>query len=165
LVAALSVAGCGGDDNDDAASTGPARAETPAAQACPPQTDQILKDAAFRMSHDDFDGAFEVLGEVKDCPRVKDELVVFKARAAKKTLQIAKDQLAKAKRRGGNNASPQPAVSLARNSIRYKDTPEARAFLKVALAELDRFNAKYGPKPAEDGGPPAGAGDGGPPTP
>jgi len=164
VLAALTLAACGGDDDDGGAQTQPERAETPAAQACPPQTDRILEDAELRMASDDFDGAFAVMDEVKDCPRVQELLVEYKDRAAKKTLEIAKKQLQIAKRRGGNNASPQAAVSIARNSIKYKDTPEARAFLKKAEAELRKFKAKYGERPAEDdGGPPSDAGEGGPP--
>jgi hypothetical protein len=162
----LAVAGCGSDDDggdDKKAATTPERAETAAATACPPETDQVLAEAKFSMGHDDFDGAIAALDKVGDCPRAQKREAAYRVRAAAKTLELAKKQLKLARDRGGNNASPQPAVSLARNSIRYKDTPEARQFLAEARAALARFNRKYGPKPAEDGGPPQGAGEGGPP--
>ena len=158
VLVTFALAGCGGDNDDATNREAPERAETPAAQACPPQTDQILDDAAFRMSHDDFDGAFAVMDEVKEVE------TDYRAIAARTTLRIARARLREAERANDNDTSPQPAVSLARNSIRYKDTPEARAFLKKAEAALAAFKRKYGPRPDEEpGGPPPGAGEGGPP--
>ncbi|HEX8083706.1 MAG TPA: hypothetical protein VF529_05395 [Solirubrobacteraceae bacterium] len=159
LLAALGPSACGGDD--DGGGSAPDRAETPAAQACPPETDQLLADAKQRMSHDDFDGAFAVMKRAADCPRVQERLVEYKERAAAKTLEIARRQLRNAHRR---NDSPQAAVSLARNSLKYKETPQARAFYEKALRELNAFKRAHGEKPDEEpGGPPAGAGEGGPP--
>ena len=71
LAAALATAGCG-DDNDDSGD-GPDRAETPAAQACPPQVAQAQEDAAFAMKSDDFDAALATLKPFLDCPEVKDD--------------------------------------------------------------------------------------------
>ncbi|HEV3002135.1 MAG TPA: hypothetical protein VGW75_15445 [Solirubrobacteraceae bacterium] len=162
-IAALTLAGCGGDGGDDAGG-GSGGAGTPAAQACSPQADQALKDAAFAMKSDDFDGALATIKPYLACPKVKQRETKYRSVAARKTLQIARKRLAEARRKGGPDNSPQPAVSLARNSLRYEETPEARAFLKRAEAALARFKAKYGPKPDEEaGGPPPGAGEGGPP--
>ncbi|HEX8205646.1 MAG TPA: hypothetical protein VF587_06275 [Solirubrobacteraceae bacterium] len=163
LLAALALAACGGDDNDDGGN-GPDRAETPSAQECPPQADQALEDAAFAMKSDDFDGALATIKPYLGCPKVKDAETGYRDTAARKTLQIAKKRLRQSQKNPTKDNSPQPAVSLARNSLRYKETPEAQAFLKEAEAALADFKEKYGPKPDEEtGGPPAGAGEGGPP--
>jgi acyl-CoA synthetase (NDP forming) len=161
-VAALSAAGCGGDNDDDTG--GPDRAGTPAAQACSPKADQALKDAEFAMKSDDFDGALAMVKPHLECPRIKEREAQFRTRAARTTLRIARKHLATATREPGPENSPQAAVSLARNSLRYQETPEAQAFLKKAEAALAKFKEKYGPRPDEEpGGPPPGAGEGGPP--
>ncbi|HEX2085098.1 MAG TPA: hypothetical protein VHF89_05405 [Solirubrobacteraceae bacterium] len=162
LIAALAVAGCGGDDNDD--DSGPERAGTPAAQACPPQAEQAMEQAAFAMKSDDFDAALATLKPYLGCPEVKAREAEYRKTAARTSLRIARRHLATARRTAGPDNSPQAAVSLARNSLRYHETPEARAFLKEAETELARFKEKYGPRPDEEpGGPPPGAGEGGPP--
>ena len=162
LLAALVLAACGGDDNDGG--NGPDRSETPAAQACPPEADQALKDARFAMKSDDFDGALASIKPYLECPEVKTAETEFRDTAARTTLKIARKRLAEALGKSGPDNSPQAAVSLARNSIRYKETPEAVEVLKKAEAELAEFKEKYGPRPDEEpGGPPEGAGEGGPP--
>lgn len=162
IAAALALAACGGDDNDTG--DGPDRAETPAAQACSPQADQAVKDAQFAMKSDDFDAALASIKPYLDCPRVKQREERFRETAARTTLQIARKRLDEALSKPGPDNSPQAAVSLARNSLRYQETPEAQEFLEKAEAELAKFKEKYGPRPDEEpGGPPPGAGDGGPP--
>jgi hypothetical protein len=162
VIAAVAVAGCG-DDNDDSGNS-PERAETPSAQACPPEAAQAQEDAAFMMKSDDFDGALATIKPFLDCPEVKQLETEYRATAAKTTLKIARKRLEEARKSNSEEDSPQPAVSLARNSLRYKETAEAREFLAEAEAELATFKEKYGPKPDEEaGGPPPGAGDGGPP--
>lgn len=162
-LAALSLAACGGDGDDDGAG-GAGGPGTPAAQACSPQADEALEDAAFAMRSDDFDGALATIEPYLACPKVKRREARYRSIAARTTLRIARRHLAKATRDPSPENSPQAAVSLARNSLRYEDTPEARAVLEKARAELARFKAKYGPKPDEEaGGPPPGAGEGGPP--
>jgi hypothetical protein len=162
LLAALVLAGCGGDDSDDG--NGPDRAETPSAQTCPPEADQALKDARFAMKSDDFDGALAAIKPYLECPKVKDAETGFRDTAAKTTLRIARKHLRTATEKPSQENSPQAAVSLARNSLRYKETPEAREFLVEAEAALTKFKEKYGPRPdEEEGGPPPGAGEGGPP--
>ena len=163
LLAALALAGCGGDDSDDG--NGPDRAETPSAQTCPPEADQALKDARFAMKSDDFDGALASIKPYLECPKVKDAEAGFRDTAARTTLKIARKRLAEAMGKPGPDNSPQAAVSLARNSLRYKETPPAREFLARAERELATFKEKYGPRPdEEEGGPPPGAGEGGPPN-
>ena len=163
LAAALILAACGGGDDDDGGDA-PERAGTPAAQSCPPQVDQAKKDAAFAMKSDDFDTALATLKPYLGCPEVKEIETQYREVAARTTLRIARARLREAERANNNDTSPQPAVSLARNSLRYKETPEARAFLKKAEAALAAFKRKYGPRPDEEpGGPPPGAGEGGPP--
>ncbi len=162
IAAAMTLGACGGDDNDNG--DGPDRAGTPAAQACSPQADQALKDAQFAMKSDDFDAALATLKPHLECPKVKQREEGFRATAARTTLRIARKHLKTALSKPSNENSPQAAVSLARNSLRYQETPEAREFLERAEAELAKFKEKYGPRPDEEaGGPPAGAGDGGPP--
>jgi hypothetical protein len=162
LLAALTLAACGGDDNDGG--DGPDRAENPAAQACPPEADQALEDARFAMKSDDFDAALAAIKPYGECPKVQQAETRFRDTAARTTLRIARARLAEANRSKGPDNSPQAAVSLARNSLRYKETPEARAFLEKAEAALAAFKQKYGPRPDEEaGGPPPGAGEGGPP--
>jgi outer membrane PBP1 activator LpoA protein len=162
LLAALVLAACGGDDNDN--DNGPDRAETPSAQTCPPEADQALKDAEFAMKSDDFDAALAAIKPYLDCPKVKQAETGFRDTAAKTTLRIARKHLETATKKPSPENSPQAAVSLARNSLRYKETPEAQELLAKAEAELAQFKEKYGPRPDEEpGGPPAGAGDGGPP--
>ena len=166
VLAALALGACGGDDNGDGGDSpgGPDSAGTPAAQACPPQADQALEDAEFAMKSDDFDGALAAIKPYLECPKVKEAEAGYRTIAARTTLRIARARLAEATRKPGPDNSPQAAVSLARNSLRYEETPEARAFLKKAEAQLAAFKEKYGPRPDEEpGGPPAGAGDGGPP--
>jgi hypothetical protein len=162
LLAALALAACGGDDNDN--DGGPDQAGTPAAAACSPQADQALKDARFAMKSDDFDAALASIKPYLECPKIKQNEERFRVTAARTTLKIARKRLAEANADPGPDNSPQAAVSLARNSLRYHETPEARALVERAEAALARFKAKYGPRPDEEpGGPPAGAGDGGPP--
>lgn len=162
IAAALALAACGGDDNDNG--DGPERAETPAAQACSPQADQALKDAQVAMKSDDFDAALAAIKPHLGCQKVKQREEAFRATAARTTLRIARKHLDTALSKPSPENSPQAAVSLARNSLRYQETPEAQDFLKKAEAELAKFKKKYGPRPDEEaGGPPAGAGDGGPP--
>lgn len=161
-VAALALAGCGGDDNDEPET--PERAETPSAQACPPQADQALEQADFAMKSDDFDTALARTKPYLECPEVAERDAEYRTIAARTTLKIARKRLAEANRRSGPDDSPQAAVSLARNSLRYKETAEARAFLEKAEAALAAFKEEYGPRPDEEaGGPPPGAGEGGPP--
>ena len=161
-LAAVALAGCGGDDNDDGG--GPERAGTPASQACSPQADQALEDAAFAMKSDDFDAALATIKPYLECPKVKQRETRYRETAARTTLRIARRRLAEANSTPGPDNSPQAAVSLARNSLRYKETPEAREFLQRAEAALAAFKEKYGPRPDEEpGGPPPGAGEGGPP--
>ncbi len=162
VAAAIALAACGGDDNGNG--DAPERAGTPAAQACSPQADQAVKDAQFAMKSDDFDAALATIKPYLECPKVKQREERFRVTAARTTLKIARKRLAEANSTPGPDNSPQAAVSLARNSLRYRETPEARAFLQKAEAALARFKEKYGPRPDEEpGGPPAGAGDGGPP--
>jgi hypothetical protein len=160
----MALGACGGDDNDD--DKAPAdNGSAPAAQACSPQADQALKDARFAMKSDDFDAALASIKPYGECDKVKQAEAKFRTTAARTTLKIARKRLDEALSKPSNDNSPQAAVSLVRNSIRYKETPEALEFQKKAEAELAKFKKKYGPRPDEEpGGPPAGAGDGGPPT-
>ena len=161
-IAAVALAGCGGDDNDDSGSQDQGGA--PAAQSCPPQADQALKDARFAMKSDDFDGALAAIKPYAECDKVQQAEAKFRETAARTTLKIARKRLNEALSKPGPDNSPQAAVSLVRNSLRYKETPEALEFQKKAQAELDKFKEKYGPRPdEEEGGPPPGAGEGGPP--
>ena len=162
LLAALTIAACGGDDNDDG--NGPDRAETPSAQTCPPESAQALEDARFAMKSDDFDAALAAIKPYLECPEVKEAETEFRDTAARTTLRIARKHLRTATEKPSPENSPQAAVSLARNSLRYKETPEGRELLEKAEAELAEFKEKYGPRPDEEpGGPPPGAGEGGPP--
>jgi hypothetical protein len=162
FLATLLLAACGGDDNDG--DDGPDRAETPSAQTCPPEADQALKDARFSMKSDDFDAALASVKPYLGCAEVKEAETGFRDTAARTTLKIARRRLAEANRTSGPDNSPQAAVSLAKNSLRYKETPEAREFLVRAEAQLAAFKEKFGPRPDEEaGGPPEGAGEGGPP--
>ena len=162
LCVALSLAGCGGDDDDE--DGGPDSGSSPAAQTCPPRAEEALDDAAFAMKSDDFDGAFAMLKPYLDCPEVKRRYESYRPIAARTTLRVARRRLAEAIEDPGPDNSPQAAVSLARNSLRYYPTAEARELLRRAEAELAEFKAKYGPRPDEEpGGPPEGAGEGGPP--
>jgi hypothetical protein len=163
LLAALTLAACGGDDNDDGGN-GPDRAETPSAQTCPPEADQALADAEFAMKSDDFDAALAAIKPYLGCQRIKEAETEFRETAAKTTLRIAREHLRTAMEKPSPENSPQSAVSLARNSLRYKETPEGREVFEKAEAELAKFKEKYGPRPDEEpGGPPPGAGEGGPP--
>lgn len=158
---ALGLSGCGGDGDDEPAGGDPPAAGTSEAQACPPEAEQALTTAKAMFDEHDFDGAFATLRPLRDCPRVEERIQDYRPRAAKITLKVAKDRFAEARRA---NDSPQPGVSIARNSLKYYPTPEARAFLKKAERALAAFKRKYGEKPDEEpGGPPAGAGSGGPP--
>ena len=128
LLAALALAACGGGDDTDN-DNGPDRAETPSAQTCPPEADQALKDAEFAMKSDDFDAALASIKPYLDCPKVKEAETGFRDTAAKTTLRIAKKHLETATKKPSPENSPQAAVSLARNSLRYKPTPEGETFL------------------------------------
>ena len=162
LLAALTLAACGGDDNGGG--DGPDRAATPSAQACPPEADQALEEAEFAMKSDDFDAALAAIKPYLDCPKVKEAETAYRDTAAKTTLRIARKHLRTALEDPSPENSPQAAVSLARNSLRYKETPEARELHERAQRELAKFKEKYGPRPDEEpGGPPPGAGEGGPP--
>ena len=149
VLAALALSACGGGSSDDGNPSGGAK---PQGAACPPETNAILKDAKERMSHSDYDGAFAVMNRVGDCPRVQKKLAQYKPIAAKQTLDNAHKRLESAHRR---HDSPQPAVALAKNSLKYQDTPEARAFLKKVEAELEAFKREHGPKPDEEQGGPS----------
>lgn len=157
---ALAFAGCGGNDDDEARDTTPA-AGAPSAQACPPEVDKALEEAAFLFNEDDFDGTFATLRPFRDCERVERQYQEYRPQAAATTLKVARGRFADAKKR---KDSPQPAVSIAKNSIKYFPTDEAKEFLAEAEAALAEFKRINGPKPDEEpGGPPAGAGEGGPP--
>lgn len=156
----LGLAGCGGDGENEARDGAPA-AGTSEAQACPPQVDKALKDAAFLFNEDDFDGTFATLRPFRDCERVEAKYQEYRPKAAEITLKVAKDRFAEAKK---TKDSPQSAVSISKNSLKYFPTPEAKEFLAEAEAALAEFKRINGPKPDEEpGGPPAGAGEGGPP--
>ena len=162
LLAALTLAACGGDDNDGGG--GPDRAETPSAQACPPEADQALEEAEFAMKGDDFDAALATVKPYRDCPKIQEAEAGFRDVAAATTLRIARKHLQTYFKNPNPDNSPQAAVSLSRNSLRYEETPEARQFHERAKRELAEFKEKYGPRPDEEpGGPPPGAGEGGPP--
>jgi hypothetical protein len=162
LAATLTLGACGGDDNDEP--SGPDQGGTPAAQTCPPQADEALKEAEFAMKSDDFDAALAAIKPYGSCDKVKQAEAEFRTTAARTTLRIARKRLDEALEQPGPDNSPQAAVSLSRNSLRYKETPEGRAFFQRAQRELAKFKAKYGPRPDEEpGGPPPGAGEGGPP--
>jgi hypothetical protein len=160
-VLALGLAACGGDDGDESRDDGPL-AGTSEAQACPPEAEEALATAKAMFDEHDFDGAFATLRPLRDCPQVEKRYQAYRPAAARITLDVARDRLREVRRR---KDSPQPAVSIATNSIRYYPTPEARAFLARAERELAEFKRIHGPKPDEEpGGPPAGAGEGGPPS-
>ena len=160
-VVALGLAACGGDDDEPTTASDPPAAGTSEAQACPPAVDGALETAEAMFAEHDFDGAFATLRPLRDCPRVEEQIQEYRPEAARITLGVAKKRFREARR---INDSPQPGVSIARNSLKYYPTPEARAFLKKAERDLAAFKRKYGEKPDEEpGGPPAGAGSGGPP--
>ena len=162
LLAALAIAACGGDDNDGG--DGPDRAETPSAQACPPEAEQALRDAEAAVAEDDFDGALAAIRPYRDCPKVQEAEARFRDDAAATTLRIARKHLQTYLENPNPDNSPQAAVSLSRNSLRYKETPEARELYERAQRELEKFKKRFGERPDEEpGGPPPGAGEGGPP--
>ncbi len=162
--AALALGACGGDDNDDQPAGQDNGGSPASAQACPPQADEALGEARFAMKSDDFDAALAAIKPYAACEKIQREEAKFRTTAAKTTLEIARKRLDEALNKPSPDNSPQAAVSLARNSLRYEETPEARAFFKRAEAELAKFKEKYGPRPDEEpGGPPPGAGEGGPP--
>ena len=157
----LGLGGCGGDDDDGGSAGDPPEAGTSQAQACPPEVEQALAEAKAKFDEHDFDGAFATLRPLRDCPEVAERYEAYRPEAAKITLQVARDRLAEVHKR---KDSPQPAVSIAKNSIKYYPTEEARRFLARVEKELAEFKRIHGAKPDEEpGGPPAGAGEGGPP--
>lgn len=162
LLIALTLAACGGDSDDGGDE--PDRAETPSAQACPPEADQALDEAEVAMEGDDFDGALATIKPYLDCPKVEEAEARYRDTAARTTLRIARKHLRTALENPNPDNSPQAAVSLARNSLRYKETPEGRELFERAERELAKFKRRFGERPDEEpGGPPPGAGEGGPP--
>ena len=163
LLAALALAACGGGGEDDGSGDGPERAETPSAQVCPPDAEQALEKAAQDFRADEFDAAFATLKPYEACPRVVRRLEQYRPVAARALLQKARERLAAALRDPRPGNSPQPAVALARVSLRYHPTDEARGFLQRAEAEVAKFHRRFPKAGQTDGGPPPGAGEGGPP--
>jgi hypothetical protein len=156
----IAVAGCGGDDEGESRDN-PPMAGTSEAQACPPEATQALETAKAQFAEHDFDGAFATLRPLRDCPQVEQRYEEYRPEAARITLQVARDRLREAR---GREDSPQPAVSIAANSVKYYPTAEAKRFLAQVEKELAEFKRIHGAKPDEEpGGPPPGAGSGGPP--
>jgi hypothetical protein len=151
------AAGCGGDDDEPKSADRPPAATEE--RGGPPgrgaggggdqegveqPTGDRARDyqrAKAAMAEDDFDSALALMrsvGDYRDAPQLVER---YRDRAAATTLRIARKRLREVRAR---NDSPQPAVSLARNSLRYRETPEARAFLRRAQAELARFKRERG---------------------
>jgi hypothetical protein len=154
VVAALvtvALAGCGGDDDEPAGGRVSTAADKPPADAA-----QLVARADEAMEHDDFDGALALLRKAGDYPPAQERLPRYSDTAAKTTLRIARERYQETIRR---NEPPQPALSLARNSLKYKETPEARRFFALMQRRLKEFQAEHGEKPNEEpGGPPPQAG-------
>lgn len=162
LVSALLLVACGEDDGGGG--DGPDRAQTPSAQACPPEAEQALREADAAVAEDDFDGALATIKPYRDCPRVAEAESEYRDVAARTTLRIARKHLETYLENPNPDNSPQAALSLSRNSLRYKETPEARELYERAQRELAKFKERFGERPDEEpGGPPPGAGEGGPP--
>ena len=162
LLSVLLLVACG--DDGGGGDDGPDRATTPSAQACPPEAEQALRDAEAAVAEDDFDGALAAIRPYRDCPKVQEAEAGFRDVAAATTLRIARKHLQTYLKNPNPDNSPQAAVSLSRNSLRYKETPEARELYERAQRELEKFKERFGERPDEEpGGPPPGAGEGGPP--
>jgi hypothetical protein len=154
-LAAVAFAGCGGDDEQ-----GPAGGRASTARAAPPaDAAELVARADEAMRHDDFDGALALLRRAGTFPDAEERLPRYRAIAARTTLRVARKRYAETVR---TKQPPQPALSLARNSLKYRETAEARRFYVRMQRELKAFQRKHGVKPNEDpGGPPPQAGGNG----
>lgn len=122
--AVCALAGCGGGSDSDKGGGGPGPGSKASsyALAVKEMDDQAYDDALARM---------RALGDYRDAPeRVRQ----FEVRAARETLVNAKTKSLK--------KAPRAAMSLAKTSLKYHPTPEARAFLKAATEAHDSFKRK-----------------------
>src|SRR4051794_33797029 len=119
LVAVLLVAGCGG--GSDPNKRDPAK-DASIAKAEREMDDQAYDDALARM---------KALDGYRDVPKRIQE---FKVRAARETLANAETK--------NLRKAPRAAMSLAKTSLKYHPTPEARAFYKKASRAHDKFKRK-----------------------
>jgi hypothetical protein len=117
LLACLALAaGCGDDDDDGSGgSNGSSGGSGSAAQ---------LDQAESAMKKDDYDGALAILKGLGDDPEARQRAAEYRVEAATETLANA--------RRKSLKTEPRAAMSLAKTSLRYHPTPEARAFLAKA---------------------------------
>jgi hypothetical protein len=115
----LALSGCGGGGDSGQASDAAKAASY--ARAEREMDQQAYDDALARMKK--LDGYRDAAKRLRE----------FKRRAARETLANAKKKLPQA---------PRAAVSLTKTSLKYHETAEARAFLKVANKAHDDFKRK-----------------------
>ena len=140
VLAALVVAGCGGGGGDETGGT-PATQSTqahqkPASAAKPSSSPSADYAKALKAARDgDYDTAIALmsaLGGYRDAPKQVERIKVIGARA----------KLADARRKLKNAPSPQSAIALAKTSLKYHPTPQARSFLRHAQVVHDRFKRR-----------------------
>jgi hypothetical protein len=146
--AAILAVGCGGgDDSSGSGSSGAAakraaarqrasgaqKLATPSSTPGPGGKAKDYKRAETALRATDYDTAIKLmtaLGDYRDAPK----------RVAEFRLVAARGKLAEAKAKGPHSAKA--AVAMTKTSLKYHPTPQARAFLRKANANLVRFKRR-----------------------
>ncbi len=146
LAAAALAAGCGGDDQKPAgadkqsrtgisAHAGGQPAERIRTADTPSEKAADLAQARHAMRIKDFDTAIKLMTALGGYRGARKRVPGLRVVAAREKLAAAKRKLRVA-------PSPQAAVALAKTSLRYHPTPDARRFLRRAIAAHDRFKRR-----------------------
>jgi hypothetical protein len=147
VVALALAAGCGGGDKptktvtvqDTVADTPPSsvglthRKPAGAKLSSDPAGDYARAMKAVRGG--DYDTAIAIMKALGGYRDARSQLARIKVVGARHKLAVARRKLRTA-------PSPQSAVALAKTSLKYHPTPEARAFLRQAQAVHDRYKKR-----------------------
>jgi hypothetical protein len=125
------AAGCGGGGGGDEKAGGRRAAETGSPSGA--AADYARAERAMRAN--DYDTAIKRLTELGGYRDARKRLAAYR-------LVAAREKLAAAMRKLRQAPSPQAAVALAKTSLRYHPTPEARRFLRRAEAAHARFKRR-----------------------
>jgi hypothetical protein len=120
VAAVLALPGCGGGDSNS--------------NKRDPAKDASYARAAREMNHQAYDDALKRMRALDGYRDAAKRLEEFKVRAARETLANAK--------RKNLRKAPRAAMSLAKTSLKYHPTAEARAFYRRASRAHDEFKRK-----------------------
>jgi hypothetical protein len=99
-----------------------------------PKKDASIATAEREMDHQAYDDALARMKALDGYRDAAKRLEAFKVRAARETLDNAESK--------NLRKAPRAAMSLAKTSLKYHPTAEARAFYKKASRAHDKFKRK-----------------------